>query len=90
MKVGILYIQHVRKITGFVLYAEMIISESGRYGTGASKTPPYSTTEADYSMKGGNIYKEKVTTWHSNQIASLYYNKQNIYSVNPCDDTQSR
>lgn len=30
MKVGVLYIPHVRKITGSVLYAEMITSESGR------------------------------------------------------------
>lgn len=89
MTVGILYILHVRKITVSVLYAEMITSESGRYCTGASKTPPYSTAEADYSKKGGNRHKEKVMTWHSNQTASLYY-KQNIYSVNACDDTQSR
>jgi hypothetical protein len=56
----------------------------GRYCTAASKTALYSTAE------GGNRNKGKVTTWHSHQIASLYYNKQNIYSVNTCDDTQSR
>lgn len=67
----------------------MIISESGRYWTGASKTAPYSTAEADYSKKDGNRHKEKVMTWHSHQIASLYCNKQNIYSVNACDDTHS-
>jgi len=30
MKVGVLHIPHVMKITGSVLFAEMIISESGR------------------------------------------------------------
>jgi hypothetical protein len=90
MKVCVLYIPQVRRITRSELYAEMIISESGRYCTGASKTAPYSTAEVDYSKKGGNRHREKVTTWQSNQIASLYYNKQNIYSVNACDDTQSR
>jgi len=90
VKVHVLYIPHVRKITGSVLYAEIIISESRRYCTGASKTAPYCTAEADYSKEGGNRHKEKVTTWHSNQTASLYYNKQNIYSVNACNDTQSR
>jgi hypothetical protein len=53
MKVGVLYIPHVRKITGCVLYAEMITSESGRYRTGASKTAPYIIAESDYSKKGG-------------------------------------
>lgn len=90
MKDGVLYIPHVRKITESVLYAEMIISDSGRYCTEASKTAPFSTVEADYSKKGGKRCKEKVTTWHSHQIASLYYNEQNIYSVNACDDTRSR
>jgi hypothetical protein len=41
VKVHVLYIPHVRKITGSVLYAEIIISESRRYCTGASKTAPY-------------------------------------------------
>lgn len=90
MKVGFLYIPHVRNMTESVLYAEIIISESGRYCTEASKTAPYSTAEADYSKNGGNRCKGKVTTWHSHQIASLCYNKQNIYSVNACDDIRSR
>jgi hypothetical protein len=90
MTVGVLYIPHVRKITGSVLYAEMIISESGRYCTGASKTAPYSTAEADCSKKGGNRCEGKVTIWHSHQTASLYYNEENIYPVNSCDDTRSR
>jgi hypothetical protein len=91
VKVHVLYIPHVRKITGSVLYAEIIISESRRYCIGASKTAPYCTVvEANYSKEGGNRHKEKVATWHNNQTASLYYNKQNIYSVNACNDTQSR